>query len=347
MNVERITVFLALGLGLVGTSRAAAAVLNAEPPTARPSEYEILRRFPNGRLERCVAGGRPDQDGLVGHHRSAKTWYDPALQRGACWYLIGAVVKGDTTGVDEAWKAIDATFARQLPDGGYLCVAPPGVMKEPSLFDRQQGGYFFIQELSHALLVVSQSPMAPSCAARIDALRPKVRKACDFIAAGYNGIIKNDSKATNRVFIAAKSLALSGVLLDEPRYTALSRQLVAHALTSRDAAGVFIENQGRDSSYNAVSLLMSQVILLYQPDADLSRAIDPAMQWELTRVRPSGEVDVTGNSRTGVGKETFLGNPKNVNYMEVELALLYYAATRDSQEAWESADRVFRYAISR
>ena len=65
------------------------------------------------------------------------------------------------------------------------------------------------------------------------------------------------------------------------------------------------------------------------------------------RLLPSGEVDVTGNSRTGVAKETFMDKPKNVNYVEVELTLLYYAATRDSQDAREAADHVFHYAISR
>jgi len=72
-----------------------------------------------------------------------------------------------------------------------------------------------------------------------------------------------------------------------------------------------------------------------------------SVAWELTRILPTGEVDVSGNSLTGVGKETYMGKPKNVNYVEVELALLYFAVTSDSKESLEAADRVFQFAISK
>jgi len=58
------------------------------------------------------------------------------------------------------------------------------------------------------------------------------------------------------------------------------------------------------------------------PIPEFEAALPAAVAWQLTRVLPSGEIDVSGNSRTGVGKEkSYFGTPKNVNYKEIILAL--------------------------
>jgi len=77
---------------------------------------------------------------------------------------------------------------------------------------------------------------------------------------------------------------------------------------------------------------------------DFEAALPAAVAWELTRIRATGEVDVTGNTRTGVGKEkSYSGQPKNVNYNEVVLALTYYGLVRHDADALAAADRVFAY----
>jgi hypothetical protein len=70
------------------------------------------------------------------------------------------------------------------------------------------------------------------------------------------------------------------------------------------------------------------------------------MAWQLTRILPSGEVDVTGNTRTGVGKEAspLTGQTKTVNYNEVIFALTYYGLVHGDDAALAAADRVFAYS---
>jgi hypothetical protein len=51
-------------------------------------------------------------------------------------------------------------------------------------------------------------------------------------------------------------------------------------------------------------------------------------------------VEVKGNTRTGVGKEVFMGKPKEVNYHEVALALCYYGMIHDNPSALELAVKV-------
>jgi hypothetical protein len=200
--------------------------------------------------------------------------------------------------------------------------------------------FFYLQELGHAILVVQASPMEGHFHERIEALKPRMRRACAFIQANRDGIVKKVGHTANRLFIAAKAFGLCGIVLNDEGLKASSRKLVALALARRDADGVFIEKRGRDSSYNAVSLLMGQVLAIYQPDPVLDAAFVKAMAWERTRIKPTGEVEVKGNTRTGVGKEVYMGHAKNVNYREVILALCYFGMIHDTPDDLALAEKV-------
>ena len=111
-----------------------------------------------------------------------------------------------------------------------------------------------------------------------------------------------------------------------------------------DADGVFIEKGGRDSSYNVVSILFGQTLALHLPIPDFEAALPKPVAWQLTRIRPNGEVDVTGNTRTGVGKEaSYFGDPKTVNYGEVVQALTLYGLVHNDKACLDAADRVFAF----
>ena len=321
--------FFALGLG----SHADAATF--------ASEYDLLRQLPTNTLAALTGGGEPDAQGLVGSHKRDGKWYESGRQRGGCWYLIGAVVAGDEKRADAAWKSIETTFAHQLDDGGFLSNPNPSRNHLQSFDERVETAFFYLQELGHAILVVRASPLEGHFHDRVGALEPRIRRACVFVQSGYDGIIKRSSKAANRIFIAAKAFGLCGKVVGSAEFTATSRRLVGVALELRDANGVFIENGGRDSSYNAVSLLMAQVLAFYQPDPKLDAALDRAMKWQRTRILPTGEVLVAGNSRTGLGQEKSIeGGIKKVNYNEVALALCYFGKTHDDPGAVVLAEKV-------
>ncbi len=313
-------------------------------PGARPTEFALLEKFPPGRLAALVSGGKPNAQGWVGGHRSQGTWLGVGTQRGGCWYLIGAVVAGDIARADDTWRSIDAAFAHQLADGSFEAGPPNDTGPADPRTANVQGSFFYLQELSHALLVIRQSPMEPHFRDRIAALEPKIRRACAFITAGYDTIIANSTKAVNRIVIAAKAFGLSGLVLHDEQLVATSRKLVAYALTLRDADGVFIEKGGRDSSYNAVSIFFGQVLALHLDVPELEAAFPAAMAWEVTRIKPTGEVEVDGNSRTGVGKETYLGQPKGVNYKEIVFTLTFYGLVHHDDHALALADKVFAWS---
>ena len=212
-------------------------------------EYELLRGIPS----QIIAPMIPQQTGTI------------IVGRGGCRYLTAAVVTGDEARADDAWKSIEATFAQQVEDGGLQGGGEPKDSPYTVHSIRVENMYFFLQELGHALLVVKASPMEPHFHDRIEALKPRLRKACDFIQAGYPTIIPKVGHTANRLLIAAKAFGLCGLVLEDDQLKESSSRLVKAALARRDKDGVFIERGGRDSSYNAVCVLMgTQLSLTFQ-----------------------------------------------------------------------------------
>ncbi len=322
---------------------AAAASLAAPRPALR--EYDILRAFPPGRLAALSAGDVPDEKGLTGSNHQHGSWVESGPQRGACRAVIAAVVAGDLAAADNAWRGIDVAFTHQrASDGGFASVPRANGTTTQAYNANVETAYFFLQELGRAILVIRQSPHEAHFRARLTALEPKLRRAADFITAGFDTIIPKVGHSVNRVIIAAKAFGTCGLVLKDDKLIARARQLIAYAITLRDKDGIFVENGGRDSSYNVVSILFGQVLGLHLPIPEFEAILPAAVKWQLTRVLSSGEVDVTNNTRTGVGKEANAwGVAKTVNYKEVVLALTIYGLVHGDQASLAAADRVFAY----
>jgi hypothetical protein len=103
---------------------------------------------------------------------------------------------------------------------------------------------------------------------------------------------------------------------------------------------VFLEKGGADSSYQAVAALKLQVWLVHFPERKLEPAIERAVGWEVGRIGPDGRIDVTGNTRTGLGQERWMGHEKDVNQSEVTLCLLYDYARTGSRSSLAAARRI-------
>jgi hypothetical protein len=309
-------------------------------PQAWVSEYALLQALPKG-LYPSLMLGEPDAKGFIGYHRETGQWYQAGYQRAGARHLLGGVIAGDRERVEAAWRSVDTAFAHQVDDGGFLSRQRPGgsAIDLPS---RVETAYFYLQALAHALLVLRESPLEPDFHARIEALKPRMSRAADFILANRDGIVAKVGHTANRLFIAAKALGLTGVLLDREDLREASRDLASKALFRRDADGVFVERGGRDSSYNAVSILMAQHLILHLPMPDVAAAMGPAVSWQLTRIAPNGDVSVEGNTRTGLGQEKDRSGTgiKKVNTREVALALIYHGLMYDRDEALQAGVRV-------
>ena len=338
----RFTKFLALLFSAALFAPALSVATDAA--RTRPTEYEILRQIPRERLIALI-GDLPDEKGFSGSNRLGGYWIEAGPQRGSCRGVIAGVVTDDLARADNAWRGVETAFSHQRDDGGFEANLRPNDKSAKPFGAAVETAFFFLQEYGRMVLVIRESPHEAHFHARLAALEPKLRRATAFIASGYDNIIQDSSHAVNRIIIAAKAFGTCGLVLHDEALVATSRRLIAHALTLRDPEGVFIENGGRDSSYNVVSILFGQVLALHVPLPEFEAALPAAVAWQLTRILPTGEVDVTGNTRTGVGKEkSYTGEPKNVNYNEVVLALTIYGLVHHDAAALAAADRVFAYS---
>lgn len=319
--------------------------LAASQAAAAPTEYEILRMIPPARVI-ALYGEHPDDQGFVGSNRTMGKWIEAGTQRGSCRGVIAGVVTDDLARADDAWRGVEATFAHQREDGGFVANDRPNGASAKPFGAAVETAYFFLQEFGRMVLVIRESPHEAHFHDRIAALEPKARRACAFISSGYDAIIHDSSHAVNRIVIAAKAFGTCGVMLHDDQLIATSKKLIAHAITLRDADGIFIENGGRDSSYNNVSILFGSILALHVPIPEFEAVLPKAMQWELSRIKPNGEVDVTGNTRTGVGKEPspYNGEAKGVNYGEIVQALTLYGLIHHDKECLDAAERVFAFS---
>ncbi len=97
--------------------------MSGRTPSKRgePSELELLGRMPPEMLDWLALGGRPDGRGMVGRNR--KGWIAVSFQREAMPLLCVGVQQGDRRYATEAWRAIDAAFGRQAPEGNKVRLA--------------------------------------------------------------------------------------------------------------------------------------------------------------------------------------------------------------------------------
>jgi hypothetical protein len=290
--------------------------------SAWSQELPLLRKIPPD-LMRYTGGAWPDTEGMVARNRGG--FKSPEFQCGAMHAMLRAIVENNRRGVDRCWTAIDATFRYQTDKGGFSEKGCP------------HGGpsatAFWLADLSEALLVLRESELGAEYKERIDGVVPKIKKAAQWLAQpNYQDRLKReDAEAPNRLMYDALAYGLAGLLTHDEELKQIGRRFVDVAMTRyRPDDGVFLEKGGFDSSYQAVATLKLQVWAVYFPDAKLDAAIDRAVAWEMGRVEPDGRIDVTGNTRTGLGQERWMGREKDVNLSEVTFCLLYhYARTGD------------------
>ena len=302
----------------------------ASPACAQ--QLAFLKKMPADLL-RYTGGARPDTDGMVGYNQGG--FKSPEFQRGAMLYLVRAVVRKDERGVEEGWRAIDATFRQQTEQGNF---GRPGA---------PHGGpsavAFWLADLDQAVLVLRESELGPKYKERIDQLVPKIRKAAQWLAQPryQDRLRREDADAPNRLLFDALAYGLSGLLTGDDELKQLGRRFVDLAMAQfRPSDGVFLEKGGHDSSYQAVAALNLQVWLIHFPDKKLADAADQAVRWELGRVGADGRIDVAGNTRTGLGQEQWMGHEKGVNLSEITRCLLYDYARTGNRQSLDAARRI-------
>ncbi|MFH1313662.1 MAG: FlgD immunoglobulin-like domain containing protein [Candidatus Eisenbacteria bacterium] len=294
------------------------------------NEIRLIMQSPVSVRERIADGNYPDHYGMIGSNRGG--WVCAAFQRGGMLRLMLSAVNGDEWAVTDSWRAIDAAFRYQNPDGSFQIGG--GIYAD--YLDRLNDVSFWLAKLSHAILILQASDLGPAFESRIQALLPKIELSALYLADGVDVLSHGDRDAPNRLFFHAGALGFSGALIDNQQLIELGRRLAAEGMALQRADGAYLELGGHDSGYQGVSLLQFQQYTFHFPGAAADASLLLGAQWEETRILPNGQVDTTGNTRTGVWG-------KQVAYIEVMMGLLYAGGAQDYYPAVDAGLRCYSY----
>ena len=188
-------------------------------------------------LLRYAGGARVDAEGLVGYNRGG--FKSPEFQCGAMRSMVRAVVRGDRQGIDDGWRAIDATFRQQSDDGGFSRQGAP--------HGGPSAAAFWLAEADQAILVLRESPLGPAYRSQIEGLVPKIAKAARWLAEPRHleRLKSDDADAPNRLLFDALAYGLSGVLAGQQRLKHCGQTFLGLAMAQfRPGDGVFLEKGG-------------------------------------------------------------------------------------------------------
>jgi len=288
------------------------------------------------------AGSAIAPDGAVG--RNIAAFSDVAAQRDALWTMLRGFTAGNTADLDASVAAMRYGFQHQAPDGSFL----------NNLADAStslSADTFFLQSFARVYLGFQTSGYWTPYAAGLQSMLPSLRKAMTWLSQQVPTLMAQDAAAPNRLLFDAIAFEMNGRILNDQTLIGIGDRFITTALAAQRADGSFNEHGGSDTSYQATSMLNLEVLLTYtQSPAMATRlggALTSATAWEVAHILPSGQVEVAGNSRTGLGQEVGpSGLPKDVNYGEVALSLSYAAKLQGSASVLASAAAVTAYAVS-
>jgi hypothetical protein len=216
-------------------------------------------------------------------------------------------------------------FAHQGPEGNF-----------PDTQDPFHSASFFVEGVAHTTLVLRSAASNGVHVPRplldeINSFVPKLERAANWMASPcvWRAGLASDAPYTHRRFLVASALGLTAVLTGDRLLARRAREALELGLSAQQSNGVFPELGGFDSSYQARGIVYAEHYLAWVPHApsSLGPAIARGLGWERTRILPSGQVSIVGNTRANGVMYDHNGR-KLVVYPMVANALAWWGLAR-------------------
>ena len=341
--------FLAMTLLLLGCFDGKQAVPNWTIPSFSGSEFEIIESDSTNYL--LAVAIKPEFVNYEGAAiRNQDKFLEISAQRVSVRIIMRGIAESDSAFIEKGVKAIEYGFAHQNEDGSFQydsSVIELGAIEA----DLLEAGSFFMQAVARSYLLISDSDFSEEFLPRLDLLKPKMRLTIEWLKNNKTMLYEKAKNAPNRLLFDALAFKLSGIILEEESYASIACEFLNENLKRQREDGVFLEEGGYDSSYQAVNILKLQHYYLYSEDAAekeiILSAVDKAVEWEKTRIKSTGEVDDTGNARTGSQcLEKIAGRCKEINYTDVAMSFSYYSVIRNDVESSILVKKIVDYAVA-
>lgn len=252
-------------------------------------------------------------------------WYVELQRDGGRWVQAGLAHRNEDA---IAWglKQLQWGFQQMAEDGSFACD------------DAFHSASFLVETSAHSILLIQASNYAHTFQTQVDALKaPLLRCALWMISPSNFQAAEKQRIYTHRRFLLGCGLMQTAMIHNDARLRKTAEYFIQDGIRMQRHDGAFLEKGGHDSSYHAVGMIYFQRLLMTCPkewqDETWSASVDKGMRWLRGRVKANGEVEVKGNTRTGLGQEVGRsGKLKGVNLPEFATALIYYGhRTNDPQ----------------
>ena len=274
---------------------------------------------------------RKSDAGTDGASASSREWLEKRrkswaieFQRGGGSLIVAGVVRNDHELVDAGLRMFEWGFQRQDPATG-------GFAESQDPFHSTS---VFLMEVCRALLALRDKPAEfQRELPRIEALIPHARAAAHwFLRPEVLGPGKQkDQPYTHRKWLLAFALGGAAKLSGDRELALAAEDFAREGIALQQADGRNPERGGYDVSYQMVDVLVGSyyhATLSRDASADLmvhiEGMIQKSCQWEIQRILPNDQLDVTGSTRMGKDRQ-HNGKLKEINYPEVIQAFSYAA----------------------
>ncbi|MEI7421025.1 MAG: hypothetical protein WCK18_02985 [Prolixibacteraceae bacterium] len=317
------------------------------------SQNEMTAAFRNDVIEKLATSNQTDANGALDRNKTA--YFHVRFQMGISPLADYAVDAQNSTALEMVVRAVEYSFKYQLQDGDFLLVIPPDLVNTGTATegDRVSGTAFFYSALGAGLLALQENPGYQAQLAakkRIEILIPQYQLSLNYLKSKISLLKQIDADAPNRLFFDALAFYSMGKYLNDKESMRYGIDFANLALAKKQPEGYFMEGSGFDSSYQGVGIAMGfRLLSILVSDEPIRQILYDnlacATRWEMTRIKPTGEITTDGNSRVYSGGETFLGKEKQVAYSSVLTALwnMYYYSGKEEYN--DFANKVLAYYL--
>jgi len=337
-----------------------AALRAADTPSAALGVAGNLAFETSAFMKETVQAGRKappkdwqSQSGAMGLNAKWETdksspWFIEHQRIGGDFVAAG-IAFGNKDEVRWGLKVLEWGFARMDADGMF------------NHHDCYHSASFFVESTAHALLLIEASPLRLEFANQVDALKPKLLTAARWmVRPDVDALVWSGKKPANsklpigspelvyghRRYLDAAAIGETGVLCNDKDLIEKSVAIIRNGIAFQRPDGVNPEKGGPDTSYQGVGLYYAcryyQVVAGEILRAEMKPMFDKGFGWLLTRIKPDGTVDDTGNTRTGPGGELGRnGKPKTVDYGFMTVCLAHWAMLTRNAELETTARRLY------
>ena len=299
-------------------------------------------------LSYIAARGIPaDDSGLLSYNKVWGAMYSPRFQTGAGYALRITLVANQPGAAEQAFHAVEVA-AQTIGDDGYVSSTLPAQYADQyplAPADVLSAAAFYLADAGMGMLALenSDNPDAIVSSSRRQFVVDRLHRATQWLQANSQVLLTADTNAPNRLMIDGLAFFACGQLLNDQSHMASGEPFIQAALATLQPEGYFLEAGGHDTQYQSVSI-RAGIEILQAGYADgtgtLRQGLITASTWMAGRIRPSGFIDSTGNSRTCGGGETFLGQFKLVSPPDVFRSLAYAGTESNNQTFLDAAGRI-------